>query len=267
MSDNTHLKTELETAKTVQQALLNTYQLESDSYKLAKACHPAQHLGGDFYYVSETHRPDTIESTTSNGIIRFQRAQQHTIQLFIGDVAGHGLSSALIMALCCGLIPKLLIEHPSPGDCLKQLNNQLVSYLKGSRVPYVTVGYAQYDVEKQIMTYAKAGHPAAIRLKADSELTHIEPKGTFLGMYPDETYEEKKVDFGPSDKLILYTDGIPESRDSKKRFFGMSAFEDVLIEHANRSCDTILNETFNALGQFLDQPAHDDHTLLVFGQS
>ena len=218
------LDKELEMAKKVQQGLLAANTIKKPNINVAKRCIAANHLGGDFYCIVEKSDPIIQSASQQTGVIKFEHETKKSINFFIGDVAGHGLSSALVMSLCSGIFPKIANDCTSPGECLSQLNNRIMPYLNQSSVKYLTGFCAQFDLDTKTLSYAKGGHPPALIMHKNGKISELKTDGIFLGMYEDEHFEEKSIQLSPQDKLVLFTDGIPETRNNNGTFFGQESF-------------------------------------------
>ena len=134
----------------------------------------------------------------------------------IGDVAGKGISAALLMAsiqstmrmqlTAGGPATSDITDHPHLSTALmvSRLNKQL--YANTSAEKYATFYFALYNELSQTLTYTNAGHLQPILLrKGVPEL--LEVTGTVVGAFPFSTYEERNIQFSSGDVLVAYTDG------------------------------------------------------------
>ena len=138
---------DLEIAKNVQQALLHYETPQLDSITIAKKCIPSNTLGGDFYTFIDKTKAHITDQTTHPGIIKYKSVEENKIGIAIGDVAGHGVSSALIMALSAGLINKIGQNHATVSETLKKANNDIKQFLTHSQVRYVTCFYCLLNLD------------------------------------------------------------------------------------------------------------------------
>ena len=107
------LMNELKMAKRVQQALLLVESPEIEGVNIAKKCMPADNIGGDFYSFVCKDFDQMSAMQRSPGIVKYIQNESQYLGIVIGDVAGHGVSSALIMALSAGLFSEIGKRHPS----------------------------------------------------------------------------------------------------------------------------------------------------------
>ncbi|MBG90696.1 MAG: hypothetical protein CL521_02645, partial [Actinobacteria bacterium] len=120
---------ELEIAQKVQSKLLSLDHPSIEGIKIAKKCVPAASLGGDFYTFNTKQYPNINKDKQQPGIIQLQTQANQFLGISIGDVAGHGISSALIMALSSGLIDRIAQRHDDPKQTLEKTNDTLFKFI------------------------------------------------------------------------------------------------------------------------------------------
>ena len=92
----------------------------------------------------------------------------------------------------------------------------------------------------------------------------LEANGIFLGMYPDEVYEEKTISLAAGDRLLLFTDGIIETSNALHEPFGTKRLVDLAIMHTDREPDDLVEIVFEQLYKFREgETQRDDQTLVV----
>ena len=145
-------------------------------------------VGGDFY--------DVVRLPTGN------------VGVVIADVSGKGLSAAIHLAACKYMIKALMYSHPcDPARVLGELNEAMDHYFDTGF--FVTVFYAVIDTKEQVIEYANAGHPPALLIREGHKMhTCLWGAGTPAGAGLACQYDSHRVDFKPSDMMLLYTDGI-----------------------------------------------------------
>ena len=140
--------------------------------------------------------------------------------IFIGDVEGHGLAAALVMAI----VQAVLHAHPAgiatPASLLMYANRQLCSQRIGG---LVTAFLGIYEPASRRLTYARAGHPPPLlRRAADGSIGALDAVGSYpLGIDESETFQEAAVQLERGDTLLLYTDGITEAQGTAEDLFGV----------------------------------------------
>jgi phosphoserine phosphatase RsbU/P len=255
---------DLQTAKRVQEALLSIDPPESDRISIVRRCIPATTLGGDFYTFVNKTVGKISHQKNNKGIVEFLDQQDNIIGVTIGDVAGHGVSSALVMALTSGLLGRIGLNNRSPAIILQRANLDIQKFISQSQISHVTAFYSTINLDEMTLTYSSAGHPPGIILRSDLSYELLEVDGIFMGMYEDEVYTEKTVKLQPGDRVLLYTDGIVETVNSNREPFGMQRLIDLAIIHWKKTSDEILELVFEQLYEYREgNTQRDDQTLVI----
>lgn len=185
-------------AETLQRALLPEQLPRNGSVVVDAAYRPAAGesiVGGDWYDAFEL--PDG------------------RIGISIGDVAGHGLSAAVVMGEARQAVRASTFDARSPGEVLSRANQML-------RTPMmVTALVGIFDPRTSTFTYASAGHPPPLVITPDGH-SFMLPNGDLpLGVVDDLSPAPWTFTLAPGTLLVLYTDGIVEFE--RDLFFGESA--------------------------------------------
>ena len=256
--------TELETAKKVQEALLSIETPKINSIKIAKKCIPAKTLGGDFYTFINKNFDKLKKNKNIPGILEYGENQNNILGVAIGDVAGHGVSSALVMALSSGLIDKIGQNNHSPAIILQRANLDIQKFISNSQISHVTAFYGNINLNEMKFTYSNAGHQPALLIHKDGTYELLTTDGIFLGMYPDEIYEEKSKTIEYGDRICLFTDGIVESSNPNNELYGMIKLKQMLIENAHLNINDLIQKIYDDLNTFRNKKdAKDDQTAII----
>jgi len=259
-----HYRKDFQMARRMQEALLQVKTPEISGIKIVKKCIPAETIGGDFYGFSHQNFQGLSQEHKIPGVIEYIDRREDYLGITVGDVAGHGVSSALVMALASGLFNESSRTFKSPADVLKNTNEQLISYLENSQVTYVTAFYSALNLDKMTLTYAKAGHPNAIILHSDKTTEILDTSGVFLGMYSNETFEEKTIQLHGGDRIFFYTDGILEARNPRGELFDSKRFLELILSLHDKPIETVLDTVFKSVTNFTQVvTAQDDQTLVI----
>ena len=260
-----HENKDLDMAAQVQQGLLSIPPPTLPRINIAKTCQAAQNVGGDFYtFIYKENDQQTEKESNIPGITKYIDKRSHYLGIAIADVAGHGLSSALVMALSSGLTREIGYQNRSPSKTLELVNHKLFQLIKNTHIPYVTMAYGTLQPDTLTFTYANAGHCPILHQKKNGDIEELKTEGVFLGLYENEVYEEAEclLDFG--DRLIFYTDGITESRNAKKIFYGEDRFKDILKKYQHLSPKETHTKIYEDIAKFTqDKPLSDDQTLVI----
>ncbi|MGA3040773.1 MAG: SpoIIE family protein phosphatase [Bryobacteraceae bacterium] len=248
------LESELEIAREVQSLLFPKDVPGLKTLTLTGVCHPARVVSGDYY-----------------DFMRFDSS----VAFAIGDVAGKGISAALLMASIQSTMRMQLTAgepgtagnggspHPlSTAVMVSRLNKLL--YANTSPEKYATFYFALYDEKTHTLTYTNAGHLQPILLrKGVPEL--LEVTGTVVGAFPFSLYEERNIQLGSGDVLVAYTDGMIEPENEYGEMFGEQRLTDLLAKNVDRDSPEIIARTMEAVLQWSGDAAElsDDMTMLV----
>jgi PAS domain S-box-containing protein len=235
---------ELGIAGRVQQGLFPTCAPELPGFDLAGAAHPATTMTGDcFDYVA-----------TKDG----------QLGIVIGDVSGHGLGPALVMAATRAYLRAFLRTLPGTGDVLRALNQALLAELEDGR--FVTMLLARLDARTRVLTYANAGHPTGFVLGRDGRVRAVlESSGTPLGVSAAwGVTDADPIALEPGDTLVLMTDGITESQAPDGSLLGTEGALQLVRAHLAGSAQQVLEELVAGARAFAQGgPQTDDLTAII----
>lgn len=205
---------------------------------------PTDAVGGDFFAVSPL-------SDMEAGV-------------FICDVAGHGVRSALVTAMIRAMVEELKPLAREPGRFLTKLNHDLHAILKHTGTPMLTTAfYLVADSKTGVMRFANAGHPKPLHVRRD--VGRVEPlvnasgkSEPVLGLFEHVAYKTSETKLSPKDLVMLFTDGLYEVQGAKQEIYSqamlVSGVQRRVQLPASRLFDEILEEIrkFSADGNFSD---------------
>jgi sigma-B regulation protein RsbU (phosphoserine phosphatase) len=129
---------------------------------------------------------------------------------------------------------------------------------------FITFFYGELDLIQGEFRYVNAGHNAPLLLSAGGGIRELEGTGMALGMLPGSLYEEGRVVIAPGDVLVLYTDGISESRNVLGEDFGPTRMVETVRARREGTAKEIIAAVFSAVREFTaGADPLDDRTLLV----
>ena len=253
---NSQMEQELIMAGKVQQAMLSqicpTFPPQSSTEASVLQFHhrylPAGRVSGDFFYVS--------------------RISDHVAGIFICDVMGHGVRSAMITSMLRALVEELQCDADDPGELLARLNDDLFAILRlNDETMYATAIYMIIDTTSLRVRWASAGHPSPLLLQGRDSVEFLplprEKRGKVLGLAPAAHYETGEAILQPGDKLLLYTDGIFEIFEGDKEF-GMNGLMAALRQNPALPTPQLLDNVLQAARNFsLVNDFEDDVCLLA----
>ncbi|HVO61673.1 MAG TPA: PP2C family protein-serine/threonine phosphatase, partial [Terriglobales bacterium] len=192
------IDTELETARQIQSSILPATVPEVDNLRIAASYHPMTAVAGDFY--------------------QFVRSDNHHVGILVADVSGHGIPAALISSMIKVAMQSVAVHADDPAQVLGGLNRILWSEAHGQ---FASAAYIWIDTEKRNALYSAAGHPPLLCWRnARDEMQRIESNGLLFGVEPDSAYRVCNVPLAPSDRFLLYTDGVTETENAAGDAFG-----------------------------------------------
>jgi sigma-B regulation protein RsbU (phosphoserine phosphatase) len=247
------LQGELEIAREVQNQLLPKSVPVSKTLKLTAACRPARMVSGDYYDYLNLEEP--------------------RLALAIGDVAGKGISAALLMATVQSSMRAQLRagcelaqaggapSDLSPAALVSRLNQQLHAYTSPEK--FSTFYFALYDDSTGVMTYTNAGHLPPMLVRG-GEVSRLEVTGTIIGAFPFSRYEESILPLAPGDLLVCFTDGITEPENEYGEMFGEERLIELILRHARGEGEELIEAVMDAVCHWTASPElYDDMTMLV----
>lgn len=184
----------------------------------------------------------------------------------IADVSGHGLGPSLLMASVRAALRSLAIEHFSPVGLMELLARAIAQDLQDGR--FITMVLASLDHDRHLIDYANAGHaPAEWFHAATGEFHSLESTGIPLGAMDDATYTPvDPIMMGPSDLLILGTDGIIEAMDDRGEMFGLERLRHVVAGHAGDSARQLVERIGSEVAAFLSGRSPDDDVTVIIAK-
>ncbi len=244
------LESELAIAREVQNQLFPKDVPFTRTLELTGVCHPARMVSGDYY--------------------DFMALTESSLAFAIGDVAGKGISAALLMATIQSTMRTQLSatngnghvpSHFSAAALVSNLNRQL--YATTAPEKYATFYFALYDDSSHLLSYTNAGHLAPMLLRGGN-ITTLDSTGTVVGAFPKARYGEKTVEMQKGDMLVAYTDGIVEPENAYGEMYGEERLKELLLKHAHAESSEIIARTMEAVNQWTgSSELQDDMTMVV----
>jgi sigma-B regulation protein RsbU (phosphoserine phosphatase) len=236
------LQRELELAHDLQLKLLPSPAVLQGDAEVAARCLPADSVGGDFY--------------------TFSRLGRGRVGVMLGDVASHGFSAALVMALVMSAAGIHAAAETTPDETLTALLDSLGSELAKTEMHF-SVFYGVLDPEAGRLSYASAGHPHAFRVPPAGAPERLQATAPPLGLAGVGTIQRRQVPWQKGkDLLVLWTDGLVDAANEAGESYGEPRLLECLTAHRSESPDAIVNAILSDTEVFGVRPV-DDRTLLV----
>ena len=241
------IERDLALAHQVQQALLPDQVPTLSGYEFFNFYEPANQVGGDYF-----------------GYIPMPGGR---LAVVIADVAGKGISAALLMAKLSAEVGYLLATEATPAEALDRLN---ASFSRVLNDRFITVAMVVIDPVRHEATIVNAGHMAPLLRKPGGAVEELgeDAKGLPIGVDPDSRYEQCVVQLSLGDTVTIYTDGISEAMNGDLQLYGIDRIVQDLCRRSERdTVDTLASSVLNDVKKFVgDQDQSDDMCLVCFGR-
>jgi sigma-B regulation protein RsbU (phosphoserine phosphatase) len=238
----------LNLAKEVQQNLLPKKNLKVNGFDIAGKSVYCDETGGDYY-----------------DFISMGDNAKQLIGVAIGDVSGHGISSALLMATVRSSLRQRASLTGNVAKIISDVNRQLVKDVEDSG-QFITMFFLALDTETRQLEWVRAGHDPAILYDPRSDsFNELGGSGIALGVDAEWIYEEnRKTDFSNGQIIFLSTDGIWEARNKKGEMLGKERILNAIRQNSSSDAGQIIDAIFNTLDKFIDNmKIEDDITSVV----
>jgi phosphoserine phosphatase RsbU/P len=236
------LRRELELAHDLQLKLLPHPTVLQGDAEVAARCYPADSVGGDFY--------------------TFTRLGRGRVGVMLGDVASHGFSAALVMALVMSAAGIHAAASVTPDETLTALLDSLSTELAETEM-YFSVFYGVLDPLTGRLAYASAGHPYAFRVPRFGDPERLDATAPPLGLATVGSIQRRQVPWNVGhDLLVLWTDGLVDARNESGDAFGEQRLLEQVCALRDQSPETIVQAVLAQADAFGSRPT-DDRTLLV----
>lgn len=235
------MESDIQLARKIQMALLPANIPETEKLKVAFKYEPIMAVGGDFIDIH-------------------YREGMNEYGLFLCDVSGHGSSSAMIATMVKMSLNTWGKNINHPAQAFIEIKNLLNGKIGDN---FITAFMCCIDLKSGIITSACAGHPPMVLIRQNGVIELVKPSGKILFDVIDTDYEEVSRTLYNGDKIVLYTDGVFETRDSSGEMIGEEKFVRMLAANFRLSagdlCQKIYDEIFTPPENIID----DDFALLV----
>ncbi|MCP4431053.1 MAG: PP2C family protein-serine/threonine phosphatase [Gammaproteobacteria bacterium] len=234
-------------AQEVQQSLLPQSDPSFPGFDIAGASIYCDETGGDYY--------DFIET---------KRGGQAALAVVVGDVSGHGVSSALLMATARALI---MLRISMPGEAAGIINdvNRYLSQDTAQTGNFMTFFYCEFTERETEIQWVRAGHdPALVYDPSTDVFDELKGQGLALGVDISFEYDSFQRTIEPGQIIMIGTDGIWEMHNQTGEMFGKKTLMEIIRNNHTASARQIVDTVTEVLAQFRgDKAPEDDVTLVV----
>jgi phosphoserine phosphatase RsbU/P len=241
------LSQSMELARQIQQNLLPSLTPELPGLDLAGDSHYCDQTGGDYYDVFKTGD-----------------AGETSLAVVVGDVSGHGVSSALLMTTARAMIRSMSTLEADPARRIT-LVNRLLFPDTSKTGDFITLFYLEFDMAHRRLHWVRAGHdPALLYDPRTDQFAELAGEGMALGIEKNYEFVTSSRPMGAAGQVIVIgTDGIWEAFSPQGEMFGKDRLCRLVREHHHRDARAIRDAVFKAVNTFAGPHQEDDITLAV----
>jgi sigma-B regulation protein RsbU (phosphoserine phosphatase) len=216
---------------------------DRDEFSIHAGLHPAREVGGDFY--------------------DFFFIDENRLCVCIGDVSGKGVPAALFMAVTRTLIKARATDDTSTASIITRVNDEISRDNKAYM--FITIFLGIFNTVTGELIYTNAGHNPSLIRRANGAVDRLDPlHGPVVGAREGLAYKEDSVSVSEGDILLMYTDGVTESRNPAEEFFEEQRLTDLLSAGEFDSAEAVVETTVSKVKQFEDgADQFDDITVMA----
>jgi sigma-B regulation protein RsbU (phosphoserine phosphatase) len=247
LEERVRMKQALDVAMEVQQNLLPQKIPELEGFDIAGRSIYCDETGGDLY-----------------DFIRMRRQSMNTLGIAVGDVSGHGISAALLMATIRAFIKSSISQSIGIGKSITSVNRLMAQDMRDTG-QFVTLFYVEIFPEKKSLQWVRAGHdPALIYDPETDNFIELQGKGVALGVDADVEYQENiQTGFSKGQILLIGTDGLWEAQNNSAEMFGKQRLKALIRQYQHLSSEELINSIIGSLKAFQGSVRQEDDITLV----
>jgi serine phosphatase RsbU (regulator of sigma subunit) len=235
---------ELHDARNIQERLMPADIPQPPGLRIAGTCRPARIAGGDYF--------DVIDLAS------------HAVAVCIGDVCGKGMPAALMMANLQAAVRTCASKNMRPRDVCEALNRLMCDNLAGQG--FITFFYAVLDKDDDGVgrcVFCNAGHNPPMLFRFGGDVQRLDCGGAILGVRTDWHYDEQTVRLDAGDRLLMYSDGLTESRSPDGEEFGDRRLIELVRRDDSLAVDALIERALAGAAHFSGGRFDDDVTVVA----
>ncbi len=246
LRDRMRMRRSLMLAHEVQKNLLPSDEPTIDGLEITGHSTYCDETGGDYY-----------------DFLDLSEGDNNDVLVVLGDVMGHGVAAAMLMATARGLLRSRVSSEGSLAEFLEHVNALLIPDTGGQR--FMTMLLVTINAQSHRLRWASAGHGPPIVYNANSDtFLDIQGGGLPLGLVEESDYDEYTIDHIDSGHIVLVaTDGLWEAKNAQDEQFGEDRLRELLRTHAHKNTDQIKDAIRAAVNEFQGDIAQDDDVTFV----
>lgn len=241
LKDKLLAKTELEEGRAIQLALMPLQSQKVEGWDIWLYTRSANDVGGD--------------------LLDFIKIDENRYGIAVGDVAGKGLSAALLMSKLQASIRALVYDSSSLSLLAEKLNT--IFHRDSPSKIFASLVYSEINNGSNKLKFINAGHfpPLIVR---SNQIEQLQKNAPALGIVKEALFQEQEIILNENDFIIFYSDGLTEAQNESGEFFGELRLLDLLKTTESFSSSQLGEMILQNVDSFVNKfPAHDDLTLAV----
>ncbi len=247
VSRRMRLEAELQSARTAQMSIMPQSDPQVEGFLVSGICVPTHEVGGDFFDYT------------------WLDSEKTKFGIAVGDVSGKGMKAAMTAVMSSGMLYSKIDRTSSVKDIMTEVNRPLFN--KTDKRMFTALCLASLDLRTKEFIFTNAGLNEPL-LKSRDTASYIESHGSRLplGSFKGNVYRHTTLRLKPSDVVVLFTDGIPDSRNPDGEFYGYDTLKDLVekMDTARLSPADIKDRIISDVKRFSgDHPQQDDITVVV----
>lgn len=222
------LRRELELSRLIQTEMLPREPLRAGASSIAGLSIPAQEVGGDFF--------------------NYFLLPDGRLSMLVGDVAGKGVSAALMMANIQATLRARLPHESDLAQLADRLDREFDQNTSGAL--YLTLFLGIFDLDSRLLRYVSAGHNPQMVLRRAGGIELLESTGMPIALFAGHGYTEGRATLAPGDLLFFYTDGVVEAGNAAGDMLGFDRLRLLLAEESHLPIDAVLRDMERHVAEF-----------------
>jgi serine phosphatase RsbU (regulator of sigma subunit) len=204
-------------------------------------------------------RPSSVIAGDTYNVVQHRDGRVGFFQI---DVAGHGAPAALVSVASHHALSQAILTQADGArldEIVARINREWPEDL-----PYFTMILGQIHVQEQRLTMVQAGHPSPLLVRRNGLVEPLGDGGFPVGMVHVASYETLEADFGPGDRILVYSDGLVEAENAADEQFSEARLRQFVREQAKNPTPIILDGLDQALRKWRgSETLADDLSVLM----
>jgi len=185
------------------------------------------------------------------------------VLILLADVSGKGMGAALLASNILSAFRMLRGNFDfDVAEATTRVNAQLHGSSRSG--DFATAFLAVLDANNHTLTYVNAGHNSPLLVRNEGKIEYIEATGMPIGVFDGVDWEARTVTLAAGDRLLVFTDGIPEAMNATEDFYSDERLEKFTVDHRTEPPDAFATALIHDVSNFVgDAPRSDDITLML----